>query len=87
MQIDPTIELALEQLAWRHTCDPGELRAAFEQENPILLAHVLRIAPEVAEGHMRRVQRAVTVQGDVGAGCKLLTDATRDELLAALAAI
>lgn len=87
MQIDPTVDLALEQLAWRRACDLDELRAAIAGEHAIALARVLRIEPDLAEAHLRRLQRAVTVQGDLGAGCKLLTDATRDDVLAALAAI
>ncbi len=71
-------------MAWRHNADVDELRAAIEGESAVALAAALCIEQGVAEKHMARLKRALTVQFDVGAGCKLLTDDVEAEVLAAL---
>ncbi len=62
MQMTVAMDDALAQVAWRYQVD-----AAAE------LAAVLHLEPQVAQAHMARIARAVTVQTDVGAGCALLT--------------
>lgn len=87
MHINPAIATALEQVAWRYHTDSQALQAAVEHESSAELAAVLGLDPAVADDHMARIRRAVTVQSDLGAGCKLLTDDVQAELLSALAAL
>lgn len=84
MQLNPTIHAALEQVAWRYNVPVDALHAAIARESATELAQVLGIARPVAETHMARLQRAVTIQSDLGAGCKLLTDDVEADVLAAL---
>lgn len=80
------IDEALAQVAWRYGADLQALESAFRHESAAELAEALGIEQSVAEERMTRVQRALTVQTDWGAGCKLLTDDVQQDLLAAIAA-
>lgn len=84
MQLSQVLIEALNQVAWRRNADVGELRTAIEGESAVALARVLGIEKGMAEQHMARLQRALTIESDVGAGCKLLTDDVEAEVLAAL---
>jgi hypothetical protein len=73
MQMTVAMDDALAQVAWRYQVDAAVLRAAIMHESAAELAAVLHLEPQVAQAHMARIARAVTVQTDVGAGCALLT--------------
>jgi hypothetical protein len=85
MMITPHLEEALAQVAWRYSADLDRLRAALSHESAAELAQVLGLDTAAAEERMARVRRALMVQTDWGAGCKLLTDDVQADLLAALA--
>lgn len=87
MQINAIIDEALAQLAWRYKADPAQLRHAVEYESAAELAQALGLERDVAEERMGRICRAATVQTDIGAGCKLLTDDVQAEVLTAIAAL
>ncbi len=80
------VDTALAQAAARYGADPDALRLALEHESADELARVLPLDQTTAEERMARVRRALTVQTDVGAGCKLLTDDVQAELIAAIKA-
>lgn len=80
------VDTALAQVAVRYGADPDALRLALEHESADELAQVLDLDQAAAAVRMARVQRALTVQTDVGAGCKLLTDDVQAELIAAIKA-
>ena len=81
---NPEIEAVLAQVARRYHADVQQLRQALEDESAAELAAVLQIDRAAAEERMAKIQRAVVVQSDWGAGCKLLSDDVRAELVAAL---
>jgi hypothetical protein len=85
MILNPQIEAALEQIAWRYNADLHRLRSALSHESAAELAQALGLPAAAAEERMARARRALTVQSDWGAGCKLLTDDVQAELLAAIA--
>jgi len=85
MMLNPQIEAALEQVAWRYNADLELLRSALSHESAVELAQALGLSAAAAEERMARARRALTVQSDWGAGCKLLTDDVQAELLAAIA--
>ncbi len=85
MQLNAELRAALAQAAWRHNVEVEGLQAAFEHELAAELAAVLGLDQTAADAHMARICRAVTVQGDIGAGCRLLTDDVQAEMFAALA--
>ena len=85
MMLNPQIEAALEQVAWRYNADLERLRAALSHESADDLAQALGLPVAAAEARMARARRALTVQTDWGAGCKLLTDDVQAELLVAIA--
>jgi hypothetical protein len=80
------VDEALAQVAWRYGADLDALRSALSHESAVELAEALGIEQDAAEARMARVRRALTVQADWGAGCKLLTDDVQQDLLAAIAA-
>ena len=63
---------------------PALLIDALQHESGSELAQALRIDQTTAEARLAPIVRAVTVEGDWGAGCKLLTDDVRAELQRAL---
>ncbi len=83
MQMTVAMEGALAQVAWRCQVDEAALRAAIMHESAAELAAVLGLEPQVAQAHMARIARAVTVQSDVGAGCMLLTDEVQQQVVPA----
>ena len=85
MQLNTELCDALAQVAWRYEVEVELLQAALEHESAAELAAVLGLDQLAADAHMARIRRAVMVQGDIGAGCRLLTDDVQAELLAALA--
>jgi|GEM_PF-5348486 len=85
MLLGPQFDRILTELAARYDADENVLRAAIEDESVVDLGRVLGLDPSTPE--LERVVRAVTVQTDLGAGCKLLTDDVQAELLDALAAL
>lgn len=85
MMLNAQIEAALEQIAWRYNADLDQLRSALSNESADELAQALGLPAAAAEARMARARRALTVQTDWGAGCKLLTDDVQADLLAALA--
>ncbi len=85
MQLTAELRDALAQAAWRHNVELERLQAAVEHESAAELAAVLGLDQPAADAQMARIRRSVTVQGDIGAGCRLLTDDVQAELLAALA--
>ena len=80
MQMTAAMDDALAQVAWRYQVDEAVVRAAIMHESAAELAAVLHLEPQVAQAHMARIARAVTVQTDVGAGCALLTDAVQQQI-------
>lgn len=84
MEWNAAIDDAITQAAWRHSADPDSLRAAISAESAADLAQALRIDHSQAEARMAAIRRALTVQDDLGAGCKLLTDEVQGELLEAI---
>ncbi len=84
MQLNPVLREALGQVAKRHGAEVDALHRAIEGESSLGLAQALGIEADVAEEHMARLRRALTVQSDFGAGCKLLADDVEAEVLAAL---
>jgi len=87
MYDDPSIEAALERAARRNNTSAEALRSAMEHESSAELAQALRISLPDAQARMERVQRVLVFNGDWGAGCRLLSDEVRAELLAALEAL
>jgi hypothetical protein len=81
---DPQIAAALERAARRYGAGVAALRAALEHESADELMQVLGISLVEARARIGRVERVLAFSGDWGAGCKLLTDDVRDELLAVL---
>ena len=81
---DPEIGAVLAQVARRYHADAQQLRQALEDESAAELAAALEIDRAAAEERMAKIQRAVVVQSDWGAGCRLLTDDVRTEMVAAL---
>lgn len=86
MLLNAQIEEALAQVAWRYQVEVDALRSALSHESADELAQALGIDRIAAEERMARVSRAVSIQSDWGAGCKLLTDDVQQELLTAIAA-
>lgn len=87
MQLNALLNEALAQVAWRYNVPIEPLQAAIEHESAEELAAVLRLEHAAAQQHMARLRRAVTVQSDIGAGCRLLTDDIQAEVLAVLASL
>ena len=81
---DPDIAAALQRAARRNHASAGSLRAAVEHESAGALAQALRIPLPEAGERMNHVRRVLAFGGDWGAGCRLLSDDLRDELLAVL---
>jgi hypothetical protein len=82
-----TVDAAVQEAAVRYHADPRSLLLAVIHEAPDELANVLGVEHAVAEAHMERISRILTVQSDWGAGCKLLTDQVQAELAAAIKAL
>ncbi len=85
MMLNAQVEAALEQVAWRYNADLDQLRTALNHESAAELAQVLGLDLAAAEERIARARRALTVQTDWGAGCKLLSDEVQADLLAAIA--
>lgn len=83
---DPATEAVLNEAARRNGTDARALRAALEHTSPADLALVLGVPIGDAHERLERVQRVLAFGGDWGAGCRLLSDEVRAELLAALQA-
>lgn len=80
------VNTALAQLAAQYGADLQALQLALEHESADELARVLHLDQAAAAARMARVQRALTVQTDWGAGCKLLTNDVQTELIRAIKA-
>ncbi len=87
MQLNAAMEEALAQVAWRYNAELEVLRMAVQHEAADELARALKLDSDAAQQRMARIQRAATVQTDIGAGCKLLTDDVQAEVLAAIASL
>lgn len=87
MQIGPTEHAILHEVARRHGATTEDLVHAIEHESVQALALVLGLTPNEGAERMARIGRAVAINDDWGAGCKLLTDDVRAELHAALRAL
>lgn len=87
MHWHPAIDAAIEQVAWRYGADAAAVCRAISDESAPALAAALGIDPARAEERMRAIRRALSVQDDLGAGCRLLTDEVQQELLAAIACL
>lgn len=78
---DPPIRAALRRAARRNNADAEALCVALQHESADELALALDIPIANARERMGRVQRVLAFTGDWGAGCRLLTDDLRDELV------
>jgi hypothetical protein len=87
MQIGPTERAILDVVAGKCGATTEDLADVIEQESAEGLARALGLASDEAASRMARIRRAVTIDDDWGAGCKLLTDDVRAELHAALRAL
>lgn len=85
MHLPHTIDAVLDDVAARHKADMAVLRSAIERDSAADLALILGIDREDAQGRLADLERVLTVQGDIGAGCVLLTDTIDDELVAMIA--
>lgn len=85
MQLSATILERIDAAARRRGIEAAALRSAIAGESAAELAAALGIGAAEARAHMARLERAVTVQSDIGAGCALLSDDVEREVLAALA--
>ncbi len=81
---DRLIAAALERAARRYGAGVEALRGALEHESAAELMQALGISLVEAKARIGRVERVLAFSGDWGAGCRLLTDDVRDELLAVL---
>ncbi len=84
---DPDVDAAIERVAARYGVDPQALQAAIADESAQHLADVLGLSLPEAQTRMAPVQRVLAIESDWGAGCKLLTDDLRTDLIAAIDAI
>ncbi len=84
MRLEAEERAIVEDVAHHLGVVPARLLDAVEHESAAELAQALHVTEGEAAARLEPVLRAVSIDGDWGAGCKLLTAEVRAELHAAL---